>query len=274
MIDIKIAKYFDKLTIRDILVSFHIAKSKIHNLNGYVYINQNKALMDDIVKTDDVLSIDMRHLNLKEVELVEGPIDKVYEDQDLLIINKPKGILVHTDGNEIDTLTNRVAYHYQDYPYPVLPVHRLDVETSGILVFAKHPLSHAYLSYLFEIRQIEKTYEALVEGILKDENKVIKAPIGKDRHQNKQMVTQHGQSAHTTYKVIKRYDDETLCHINIMGGRKHQIRVHMASIGHPVVGDLLYGHIRKTDAPLRLSFIHIKFKHPTSREPFSFHIKK
>jgi len=272
MIDIKIAAYYDQLTIKDVLASFHIAKSKIYQLNDFVFLNKEKAKMDDKVKTDDILSVDMRQLNLKEVEPILGDIDVLFEDDDLLILDKPKGILVHTDGNEIDTLTNRVAYHYQTYSYPILPVHRLDVETSGLLVFAKHPLIHAYLSYLFEIRQVEKTYEAMVEGVVKQDKASIKTSIGKDRHNNKQVISKNGQMAHTTYEVKKRYEDKTLCYINIIGGRKHQIRVHMASIGHPVLGDQLYGHLKKDDGPLCLRFIHIKFKHPITKTLFSFNI--
>ena len=184
----------------------------------------------------------------------------------MLIIDKPIKLLVHSDGQTHDTLTNYVKYHYQDHVEAILPAHRLDYDTSGLIIFGKHPLSIAYLSYLFEQQDIEKTYQAVVLGTVKDEKGQIDKPIGKDRHSNKQRVSLMGKPALTSYKVIKRLKDKTLLEVMIAGGRKHQIRVHLSYMGHPIVGDLLYNQIKHESQRLMLHFKKVKFVHPATRK--------
>lgn len=261
--------------VKAFLETFHLSKAKIHQLfqNKCVSRNQNTLYQLDKVKKDDIIDIDFSCLEQQPVDPFMGAIEILYEDQDMMILNKPKFLLVHTDGNTIDTLTNRVAYHKKDHPYQILPVHRLDYETSGLLIFAKHPLAHAFLSHQFEERQVEKIYTALVEGVVSKDKAVIDQPIARDRHSEKQRVSKDGKQATSIYKVIKRFNDETLCEIKIIGGRKHQIRVHMASIGHPVVGDKLYGHLRKNEGKLNLEFTACKFIHPTKKILFEYQLK-
>jgi 23S rRNA pseudouridine1911/1915/1917 synthase len=269
MINFHIDKQFNQVKIRDFLASFHMSKSKIYNfeLHKSALVNQVYKGLDAILKTNDNLSLDFVGFHTTPLMPYQGEIKVIYEDEDILILNKQPFVLVHTDGNSIDTLTNRIAYHYETN-YPILPVHRIDYETSGLLVFAKHPLSHAFLSRLFENREVEKTYLAYVNGIVEKDCGWIKEPIGKDRHKNRQRVTKDGQDAQTYYKVIKRLKNETLLEINIIGGRKHQIRVHLAYINHPVIGDGLYGIKRHEGQGLKLHFKHIKFMHPRSRSLF------
>lgn len=274
MIEIKINAFFEQMTIREMLASFYIAKSKIYLLRNDVFINHSLAKIDDRLNLNDILSIDFKALNTHDIEPYEGAIDIIYEDQDMLIVDKQAYILVHTDGQTIDTLTNRIAYLYQNYPYQILPVHRLDYETSGLLVFAKHPLAHAFLSYQFENRFVLKTYLAYVEGVMEKDKGIIDKPIGKDRHDNKQRISQDGKPAKTIFEVIKRYDNQTFCSVQIIGGRKHQIRVHLASLGHPVIGDKLYGHVMRNEKGLKLHFKKIKLTHPTTREPFEIETEK
>lgn len=274
MIDIKINEYFNQMTIREMLLSFYIAKSKVYLLTHYVFLNKEPAKMDDHLALDDVLSIDFSALNSNEIEPIDGEINIIYEDQDVLIVNKQVNILVHTDGVTVDTLTNRIASQFKDYPYPILPVHRLDYETSGLLVFAKHPLAHAFLSYQFENRLVEKTYLAYVEGIVENNKGTIDKPIGKDRHDNKQRVTKDGKPSKTLFEVIRRDSDQTFCKVHIIGGRKHQIRVHLASIGHPVIGDKLYGHLKRSNDGLKLHFKKIRFIHPGTRQAFEIETEK
>ncbi len=274
MIQINISDIFDKTSINDFLKSFYISKSKIYQLNNHIYINELPARMNDQLNTNDRMIIDFSPLGLNTVKPYQGDIEILYEDSDVLVLNKQKDILVHTDGNTIDTLTNRVAYHYHNAVYPILPVHRLDFETSGILVFAKHPLAHAYLAYQFENRLVEKTYIAMVLGVVMDNQGVIDKPIARDRHSDKQIVFKNGKEAKTIYEVIKRFQDKTLVKINIIGGRKHQIRVHFESIGHPIIGDKRYGHFHQSVDSLKLHFKNIKFMHPTLRTYSELDTKK
>ena len=274
MIEIKINTYFDQMSIRELLASFYLAKSKIYLLREHILLNEKKASLDDHLKLDDNVLVDFTSLKAESIEPYDGVIDVIYEDQDLLIIDKQAHILVHTDGQTIDTLTNRIAYHYKTYPNQILPVHRLDYDTSGLLVFAKHPLAHSFLSYQFENRFVKKTYLAYVEGVIKEAEGEIDKPIGKDRHDNKQRVTKDGKPSKTLYKVLDRHNDRTFLKVHIIGGRKHQIRVHLASIGHPVVGDKLYGHQLKTENGLKLHFKHIKFIHPVTRQSFEIETEK
>jgi 23S rRNA pseudouridine1911/1915/1917 synthase len=276
MINVKISKVNQDLNIKKYLESFHLAKSKIHNLfqQHKIMVNQEPINQDYILKVSDELQMDLSILNGNKIQPVDGPIDVVYEDQDILILNKPKFILVHTDGIHEDTLTNRVQFYRQNHPYQILPVHRLDFETSGVLIFGKHPLAQAFLSHQFEERLVEKIYIAKVEGIIKDDQGMINQPIARDRHHDKQRISQHGKPATSLYKVIKRFDDETLCQIKIIGGRKHQIRVHMASIGHPVIGDSLYGHLKKYNKGLELEFVECTLIHPIDRIKYTYKLKK
>ncbi len=269
MVEFKINKQFEGLKIRAFLATFNLSKSKIYNfeLHKSAYLNKTYKGLDAVLKTNDVLSLDFIGFHTNPVIPFDGDINVIFEDDDMMILNKQAFVLVHTDGNTNDTLTNRIAFHYET-DYPILPVHRIDFETSGLLVFAKHPLAHAYLSQLFEQREVEKTYLAYVNGVVENDEAWIKEAIGKDRHQNRQRVTKDGQDAQTYYKVIKRFKNQSLLEVNIIGGRKHQIRVHLAYINHPVIGDGLYGVKKIESQGLKLHFKHIKFIHPRSRLAF------
>ena len=276
MIKITITKSDAGKQAKDFLESFHLSKAKIHQLFQAHKITKNQEVIHqhDILNLNDAIEIDLSVIEQKEVEPFDGPIDIVYEDEDILILNKPKFILVHTDGQTIDTLTNRVAYHKSEHLYQILPVHRLDFETSGLLVFGKNPLTQAFLSHQFEERLVEKIYLASVEGVVKKDHGTIDKPIARDRHSSKQRISQSGKKATSMYSVIRRDDDQSLCEIKIIGGRKHQIRVHMAAIGHPVVGDQLYGHLKKMSGPLALQFISCTLIHPRTKTKVTYSIKK
>lgn len=269
MINIQVSQQFNEMSLREYLKTFHLSKSKIYNFELYksALINNKYKGLDEKLKTNDKVTFEFIGFQANPLIPVEGQINVIYEDEDILVLNKQAFILVHTDGVTNDTLTNRIAFHYETN-YPILAVHRLDFETSGLLVFAKHPLSHAYLSILFEEREVEKTYLAYVHGVVENNEGWIKEPIGKDRHLNRQRVTKDGQDAQTYYQVIKRLKNHTLLQVKIVGGRKHQIRVHLAYLNHPVVGDSLYGTKKKDEQALKLHFKHIKFIHPRSRELF------
>ncbi len=216
---------------------------------------------------------------LPEAEAI--PLMIAYEDDDLVVIDKPAGLVVHSGaGVRSGTLVNALLYHFQQLSQsggidrPGI-VHRLDKETSGLMVVAKNDVTHLALSRLFQSRKVKKEYLALVHGRMDLDNGEINAPIGRDRRQRTKMTTraQRGREAVTTFHVEKRFSVFTLLKLAIKTGRTHQIRVHLSSLRHPVVGDTLYGAPRKFLLPgtrqvvstLTRNFLHaahLEFVHP------------
>jgi 23S rRNA pseudouridine1911/1915/1917 synthase len=221
----------------------------------------------------------------------EIPLDVVYEDDDLALINKPAGMMVHAGAGATEaarnhgTLVNALLYRFAQLSSSggeLRPgiVHRLDKDTSGLLVVAKNDAAHRKLATQFASRQVRKTYIALVHGWLKQQHGTISAPISRDLLRRTRMTTRRsgGRSAVTHYTVTRKLDTDhgkfTLLELQIETGRTHQIRVHLASIGHPVVGDILYGAPKKIgDLALQRNFLHaasLQFAHPCTGENMSF----
>lgn len=267
---VKEDSWYYRYTLRKFLESFFLSKALIYKyeLHQALRLNGKVAKLYQLLKAGDTLEVDLTFYPSTLPISVNKPITLLYEDEDILIVHKPRGVLVHTDGVSNDTLTNYVRYEAEqkNYHTPILPAHRLDVDTSGVLLFGKHPLAQSYLSSLFETHAIKKVYHAWVEGKFKDQEGRIDLPIGKDRHSSKQRVTSSGKNAVTWYKVLETKGDKTRIEITIEGGRKHQIRVHFAHIHHPVVGDELYGTKHQG---LMLHAYSLSFIHPRTHEPFS-----
>ncbi|RJX26714.1 MAG: RluA family pseudouridine synthase [Acholeplasma sp.] len=253
---------FDNLTLRSFFAYHHLGKTLIHQLfqERRIKVNDKIILHDHLFHTGDFLWIDFQKEEDHQID--PTPIDIVYEDLDFLIVSKPQGLLVHDDGISKTSLTRRVNHYAKTmgYHHRVLPAHRIDKETTGLVLFAKHPLSLSYLSYLFEEQSLEKIYICEVRGHLKDDEGTIDLPIARDRHENKMRVDKEGKPAKTYYQVIEKKKETSLLKVRIFGGRTHQIRVHFSYKGYPVVGDDRYG--RPEPDPLKLHFESVKFIHP------------
>ena len=262
-------------TVREFIEAFGVSKKTTYKQEMYNLIRVNGEIkkLHDRVKENDVISFKLAPLD-GAVKPYNGEVKIVYEDEDLVIVNKPSGLLIHEDGNTFNTLTNRLNFHYQQQgiDYPVLPAHRLDYDTSGIVVFAKHFMSLADLSKQFEDQSVKKIYVAMVDNLMTKKEGKITYKIGKDRHSKKQVVTDTGKDASTYYKVINEFENQSKVEVEIKGGRTHQIRVHMAYIGHPLVGDVLYG--KTPNSRLLLHFKKITLRHPRTHKPFSFTIEE
>ena len=228
------------------------------------------------VNIGDIINIEIpepKEINLSAEDI---KLNIIYEDEDILVVNKDKGMVVHPgNGNACGTLANAVMAHCKNslsgIGGEIRPgiVHRLDKDTSGVIIIAKNDLAHINLSEQIKNRKVKKTYIALVRGNVTANSATIDMPIGRDRNvRTKMAVNKNGKSAITHFKVMERYKEYTLLEINIETGRTHQIRVHLAEIGYPVVGDTVYSN-GKNKFNVIGQMLHakkIEFAHPRTGE--------
>jgi len=237
-----------------------------------VFVNGKTVKPSYKVKENDEVVVNIPEAEKIDVLPENIPLDILYEDDDIIVINKPQGMVVHpAPGNYSGTLVNALLYHCKNLSgingilRPGI-VHRLDKDTSGVMVVAKNDKAHISLSNQIKERSVFKKYVAIVEGVIKDEEGKIEAPIGRHPVDRKKMaVIEDGRYALTLYKVLERFKENTLVEAVIKTGRTHQIRVHMAYIGHPVVGDPVYG-FKKQKFKLEGQALHSRvlgFMHPT-----------
>ncbi|MGX7013894.1 RluA family pseudouridine synthase [Vagococcus silagei] len=243
-----------------------------------VSVNQEPVKANYKVKEHDDITIQIPEV--KELELIaeDIPLDIIYEDDDVIVINKPQGMVVHPSaGHPNGTLVNALLYHCKDLSAindVIRPgiVHRIDKDTSGLLMVAKNDQAHLFLSDQLKERKALRKYVALVHGEIPHDKGTIEAPIGRSKeNRQKQAVVADGKPALTHFEVLERFNDFTLIECQLETGRTHQIRVHLNYIGYPIAGDPMYGP-RKT-LKGNGQFLHAKtigFEHPTTHELLTF----
>lgn len=240
--------------------------------NGDILVNNEKKKLSYKVEIDDVITVQIPKVKEIDLKPQEIPIEVIYEDNDIIVVNKPKGLVVHpANGNPDGTLVNAIMAMCKESLSGIggelRPgiVHRLDKDTSGLLIVAKNDRAHINMSNQIKNREVKKIYIALVRGIIGEDEATIDMPIGRSAKDRKKMaVVKNGKQAVTHFKVLKRYSKYTLLEIKIDTGRTHQIRVHMSEIGHPVIGDMVYSN-GKNDFGIEGQMLHAKsldFKHP------------
>ena len=246
-----------------------------------ILVNKKKTKASYKVQDGDLITLEEEQPKEVSLKAQEIPIEIIYEDKDIIVVNKPKGMVVHpANGNPDGTLVNAIMAICKDSLSGIggelRPgiVHRLDKDTSGVLIVAKNDKAHINMSEQIKEHQVEKTYIALVRGIVKENEASISMPIGRsDKDRKKMAVKKNGKGAITHFKVLERFPKHncTLLEIKIETGRTHQIRVHLSHIGYPVIGDEVYSS-GKNEWNVKGQCLHaksLKFKHPiTNKEMF------
>ena len=246
--------------------------------NGQILVNGQAKKAKYTVKEGDVISYELPEPEVVEYVAEDIPLEIVYQDEDVAVVNKPQGMVVHPSvGHTSGTLVNALMYHIKDLSgingvlRPGI-VHRIDKDTSGLLMIAKNDQAHVALAAELKDKKSLRKYWAIVHGNLPNDRGVIEAPIGRsEKDRKKQAVTAKGKPALTRFQVLERFGDYTLVELQLETGRTHQIRVHMAYIGHPVAGDEVYGP-RKT-LKGHGQFLHARtlgFTHPRTGEVLEF----
>lgn len=244
--------------------------------DGNILVNGKNAKVSYKIQENDKISVEIPEPKQIELKAQNIPIEIIYEDSDIIVVNKPKGMVVHpANGNPDGTLVNAIMAIYKDslsgIGGEIRPgiVHRIDKDTSGLLIVAKNDNAHVKMSEQIKNHEVKKTYIALVRGVFKENEATIDMPIGRSPSDRKKMaVNKNGKNAITHIKVLKRFDKYTLLQVNIETGRTHQIRVHLSHIGYPIVGDYTYSN-GKNEFDVIGQCLHaqkLEFKHPITQK--------
>ncbi|QEK13656.1 RluA family pseudouridine synthase [Crassaminicella thermophila] len=230
---------YDKMRLSSRLVR------KLKRKKG-ILVNENRIPFHAVLRKGDFVKVIMEEES-NQFEPEDIPIEVVYEDVDLLIVNKEPGIVVHpTKGHPTGTMANAIVFYMQEKKenFKIRFVNRLDRDTSGLIIIAKNPFAQQELSKQMQENLVEKIYLAVVKGRIKEDRGTICAPIGREEPESiKRKVYEGGQPSVTHYEVINRFEEATVVRVKLETGRTHQIRVHMTHIGHPLIGDELYGSV-------------------------------
>lgn len=244
--------------------------------DGNILVNGKNVKVSYKIQENDKISVEIPEPKQIELKAQNIPIEIVYEDSDIIVVNKPKGMVVHpANGNPDGTLVNAIMAICKDslsgIGGEIRPgiVHRIDKDTSGLLIVAKNDNAHVKMSEQIKNHEVKKTYIALVRGVFKENEATIDMPIGRSTSDRKKMaVNKNGKNAITHIKVLKRFDKYTLLQVNIETGRTHQIRVHLSHIGYPIVGDYTYSN-GKNEFDVVGQCLHaqkLEFKHPITQK--------
>ncbi len=265
----------DDISLEEFLYEERISNRLFRRLykQNEIYVNGRVAKKRHRLKSGDIISIHMVD-EINNVSSEEMDLDIVYEDMDLLILNKDQNTVVHlTKSHQNNTLSNGIAHYFREKNInkKIRFVNRLDMDTTGVLVVAKNPFAHQQTAIQFENNTVEKKYIALVHGVVERDEGIIDKPIGREEEGSiKKTVTPNGQSALTRYVVRERLKDATLLEVQIFTGRSHQIRVHLGYIGHPIIGDILYGQKSPYIGRQALHSSSLKLVHPRKKLPIEF----
>ena len=251
---------------------FDVSRSKAQKLNAdnLILVNKEHKNNSYIVEENDIVElIENKEYIPSKFKSENIPLDIVYEDKDLVIINKPSGMVVHpASGNYENTLVNALIYRYNldDTNVRSGIAHRIDKDTSGLVIVAKNDKTLELLTDMFKNKEIKKTYVAIVDGVINNKSATINAPITRDvKDRKKMMVGKDGKNSITHFYVIKTFKNNTYISLNLETGRTHQIRVHMAYIGHPVTNDKVYGK-ENTSFGQYLHASKLEFIHPITKK--------
>ena len=262
-------------------VNEQLSRSYIQKLlkSGLVLVDGKPVKASYQIDEGDVISLDIPEAVEPEIEPENMDLDILYEDQDVILVNKPKGMVVHpAAGHYSHTLVNGLMYHCKDQLSGINGVmrpgivHRIDMDTTGVIIACKNDMAHNSIAAQLKEHSITRRYQAIVHGVLKDDTGTIDAPIGRHPTDRKKMSINynHGKNAVTHYKVLKRFRQYTHVECRLETGRTHQIRVHMRHINHACVGDPLYGKCdARADQGLTRQFLHswrVAFDHPVTGE--------
>ena len=255
-----------------------LTKSHIQKMiqDGNILVNDKRVKNGYIIKPNDIVTFEMKIPEVLDIPASNIPLDIVYEDVDLAVINKQKGLIVHPASTTSEiTLVSALMYHLSSLSSingTIRPgiVHRIDKDTTGLLIVAKSNQAHVMLSEMLKKHEISRKYQALVHGYIPHETFSIDLPIARHESKRKQMaVVKEGRRAVTHVSVLKRFHKHTLVELSLETGRTHQIRVHMSHLGYPIVGDPLYG-IKKEAFGQLLHAFQLEFKHPITSKHLVF----
>ena len=262
-----------------------ISRSKVQKLidNDNILVNGNVSKASYLVKLDDNIEVISMDDEVIDIEPENIPLDIVYEDEYMLVVNKPSGMVVHPgNGNYNHTLVNALMYHCNKLSTVngnIRPgiVHRIDADTSGLLLVAKDDNAHNDLAKQISEKSVVRKYVCLVHGVINEDTATIDAPIGRDKNNRKKMCVtgDNSKDAVTNIRILERYSDSTLIECILETGRTHQIRVHMSYINHPVVNDPVYGYNKLDDKEFG-QMLHAKeigFVHPVTKEFMDFKVE-
>ncbi len=281
----EVFEQYSQMRLDKVLVAFMSDRTRSYVAklidDGNVFVNGKIAKPSLKVKTGDVIEVNIPEDKTLDVTSEDIPLKIIYEDEDILIIDKPQGMVVHpSNGHHEHTLVNAIMHHCKDLSSingVVRPgiVHRIDKDTSGLICVAKNDTAHNFLAEQLKDHTMSRTYVALVRGVIKENHGTINMPIGRDPRDRQKMavVRENSKPAITHFDVLKRFSNNTLVECHLITGRTHQIRVHLSYIGYPVEGDPLYGgrsYKKLYDGGQLLTAARLKLIHPRTKKEMEF----